>query len=93
MASGKKPLKITPEQLEAGKSIAGGFTKQTLKGWGIPWPPPKGWQKALLTGRTIPKRKRSHKQIKAIARQRRVLAQRATETHHREFDREAGRSL
>jgi hypothetical protein len=26
----------------------GGWTKETLAGWGVPWPPPKGWKAALL---------------------------------------------
>lgn len=26
----------------------GGFTRETLAGWGVPWPPPKGWKRALI---------------------------------------------
>ncbi|WP_162171770.1 hypothetical protein [Sulfitobacter donghicola] len=63
----------------------------------MPWPPPKGWQKALLTGRKIPRRKRSAKQAKAIARryeaQRKADVKRKAEADHRNFDREAGKGL
>lgn len=27
----------------------GGFTRQTLAAWGVPWPPPKGWKASLLS--------------------------------------------
>lgn len=37
----------TEKVIEAGKSAKGGFTKSTLKSWGIEWPPPKGWRKDL----------------------------------------------
>lgn len=29
------------------RTKAGGWTKATLAGWGVPWPPPKGWLKRL----------------------------------------------
>ena len=25
-----------------------GFTRKTLEGWGVPWPPAKGWRKSLV---------------------------------------------
>lgn len=31
----------------------GGYTKETLAKWGISWPPPKGWKKKLIKGRTL----------------------------------------
>lgn len=43
-------MKLTAEQIEAGKSPAGGWTKAQLAKWGVPWPPPKGWKEALLAG-------------------------------------------
>lgn len=38
---------ILPEEVEAGKSVAGGFSRRQLAEWGIPWPPPKGWRRQL----------------------------------------------
>ena len=44
------PLRLTPDQIEAGRSPAGGFTKATLAAWGIGWPPPTGWKERLTAG-------------------------------------------
>jgi hypothetical protein len=41
---------ITREEIEAAKSEKGGWTKATLAGWGIPWPPPTGWKETLIAG-------------------------------------------
>ncbi len=46
-----KYLKLTPDDIEAGKSPKGGFTKKQLAKWGVKYPPMTGWQKALLEGR------------------------------------------
>lgn len=46
-------LKLTREQINAGKSEKGGWTRETLAGWGIGWPPPRGWKDALLDGKEI----------------------------------------
>lgn len=40
--------KMTMEDIEAGRSPAGGFTRETLASWGVPWPPTKGWQQRLI---------------------------------------------
>ena len=51
-----QPMKIPSEaEIEAGISEAGGFSRATLAKWGVPWPPPKGWRKALK------QRNRQHK--------------------------------
>lgn len=42
------------EQIEAAKTPKGGWTKAQLAAWGVPWPPPKGWKKALINGDPIP---------------------------------------
>ena len=34
--------------IESNKTSAGGWTKDTLKSWGVSWPPPKGWKKFLI---------------------------------------------
>jgi len=43
----------TREEIEAARSPKGGFTKETLARWGVPWPPPKGWMDALLAGKSM----------------------------------------
>lgn len=40
----KKPTK---EEIEAARTPNGGWTRETLAQWGVPWPPPKGWKKEL----------------------------------------------
>ena len=47
-------MKIADAEIEAAKSPRGGFTRQILAAWGVPWPPPKGWRRALIAGRPIP---------------------------------------
>jgi hypothetical protein len=43
--------RLTPEEVEAGRSPAGGgFTRAQLAEWGVPWPSPAGWLRALLRG-------------------------------------------
>lgn len=49
-------LKLTPEEIDAKRSPRGGWTRETLAGWGIPWPPPTGWRRALIAGAPIPTR-------------------------------------
>lgn len=39
----------TNEEIEAEMTPAGGFTRETLARWGVPWPPPKGWKRKLLS--------------------------------------------
>jgi hypothetical protein len=41
-------MRLTKSEIDAKKTIAGGFTKETLALWGVNWPPPKGWKKLLL---------------------------------------------
>jgi hypothetical protein len=42
--------RLTRDEVEAGRSAAGGFTKKQLAAWEVPWPPPDGWLRALLRG-------------------------------------------
>jgi hypothetical protein len=37
----------SPEEVEAGRTAEGGWTRETLRRWGVPWPPPAGWRKRL----------------------------------------------
>jgi hypothetical protein len=32
--------RLTPEEIESGRSPAGGFTRKQLAAWEVPWPPP-----------------------------------------------------
>lgn len=43
-------MHITPEEIEAGRTGRGGWKRETLAKWGVPWPPPRGWRKRLLAG-------------------------------------------
>ena len=40
---------MTEEEIEAGRSPNGGWSKATLASWGVPWPPPKGWKSRLIS--------------------------------------------
>jgi hypothetical protein len=40
--------RLAPEEVEAGRSPAGGFSRAQLAAWSVPWPPPAGWLRALL---------------------------------------------
>lgn len=40
-------IPITHKQIEAVKTERGGWTKQQLSEWGVPWPPPKGWKEKI----------------------------------------------
>ena len=46
-------MKVTREEIEAGKTEKGGFTRKQLEAWGVPYPPPKGWMEALMEGKTM----------------------------------------
>lgn len=37
----------SPDQIAAARTPAGGWTRETLAGWGVPWPPPSGWREGL----------------------------------------------
>jgi hypothetical protein len=39
----------SPDDIEAARTPAGGWTRDQLAAWGVPWPPPKGWRKKLIT--------------------------------------------
>lgn len=39
---------MTAAEIEAARTPAGGWTKAQLAEWGVPWPPPKGWKRALI---------------------------------------------
>lgn len=37
----------TAEQIVASMTPRGAWTRDTLRGWGVPWPPPRGWRSRL----------------------------------------------
>ncbi|MFF0451204.1 hypothetical protein ACFYT4_33315 [Streptomyces sp. NPDC004609] len=41
------PEPPSPEEIEAARTPAGGWKRDQLAAWGIPWPPPKGWKEEL----------------------------------------------
>lgn len=47
---GESPEETVPTQAEidAARTPRGGWTREQLAAWGVSWPPPKGWRKALL---------------------------------------------
>ena len=45
---------VTNEEIEAGRTAKGGFTRATMASWGVSWPPPHGWRDALLKGEPVP---------------------------------------
>lgn len=42
--------KVTAAEIDAARSPRGGWTRETLSRWNVPWPPPAGWRQALLRG-------------------------------------------
>lgn len=44
----------TEAEIDAAKTERGGWDRATLAGWGVPWPPPKGWRKQLIEGKIQP---------------------------------------
>lgn len=49
-------IPVSPEMLAAGRSAAGGWTREQLALIGVPWPPPKGWQKDVCRNKLIRKK-------------------------------------
>jgi hypothetical protein len=37
----------SPEEVYQAQTVNGGWTRDTLARWGVPWPPPKGWRRRL----------------------------------------------
>jgi hypothetical protein len=50
---------FTPEQVENAMTPRGGFSRRSLDALGVPWPPPKGWRKAI-TVRQANQRQEGH---------------------------------
>jgi hypothetical protein len=39
---------ISEEEILKLQTPGGGWTRETLEGWGVPWPPPQGWKEHIL---------------------------------------------
>lgn len=39
----KTAVFVTRDEIMAARTPKGGWTRHTLEGWGIQWPPTKGW--------------------------------------------------
>lgn len=39
---------ITNEEIDAARTPAGGWKRDQLAKWGVPWPAPKGWRKQIV---------------------------------------------
>ncbi|NEB09755.1 hypothetical protein G3I32_12920 [Streptomyces coelicoflavus] len=47
--TGPQPLVLpSPDDIEAARTPAGGWSRRQLAAWGVPWPPPKGWKEHLI---------------------------------------------
>lgn len=44
----------TRETIEAARSENGGWSRDQLAAWGVPWPPPKGWKQKLIERVRVP---------------------------------------
>jgi hypothetical protein len=44
--------RVPAEEIEACRTPGGGysFTRERLASWGVPWPPPPGWRRAIERG-------------------------------------------
>lgn len=42
--------KFTADDVESAKTPRGGFSRESLRQLGVPWPPPKGWRKRITAG-------------------------------------------
>jgi hypothetical protein len=47
-ARDQKMKRPTKAEIEAAKTPRGGWTREQLAKWGVPWPPPRGWKAKLL---------------------------------------------
>ena len=60
-------MKVSEEDLTAERTgPSNGWTRKSLAKWGVPWPPPGGWKKALLRGEPLPARKAKKKKNQGV---------------------------
>lgn len=46
---------MTQQEIDSARSAKGGWTRETLAAWGVPWPPPRGWRRRLISEGAAPK--------------------------------------
>lgn len=51
--------RVTLDEIMSAQTPRGGWTKAQLETWGVPWPPPGGWKRALIEGKPMPSAHRS----------------------------------
>lgn len=44
------PMRLTLDEIMAGRTKKGGWTRAQLAEWGVPWPPKAGWKRRLMLG-------------------------------------------
>ena len=42
------PTRPTADDIRRQMTPNGGWTRETLAAWGVPWPPPEGWKAKLI---------------------------------------------
>lgn len=47
-------LMVPRAVIEGAKTPNGGWTRDQLAQWGVGWPPPHGWRRALERGEPLP---------------------------------------
>lgn len=54
------PAPVSEAEIMAARTPKGAWTRATLAGWGVSWPPLKGWKERLIMGQAQePSRRRS----------------------------------
>lgn len=43
---------ITEAEILSKRTASGGWSRDDLAAWGVPWPPPRGWKQALIEGKS-----------------------------------------
>ncbi|MFY9931267.1 MAG: hypothetical protein WAK82_25040 [Streptosporangiaceae bacterium] len=73
--------RVSREEIEACRTPAGGysFTRERLASWGVPWPPPSGWRKALLRGENDEPKPTAAAHSPVISHERRMPAMRTVQ--------------
>ena len=66
-------MKLTEDEILSKMTPKGGWTRETLESWGVPWPPPKGWKKALLAGAVLPRRPLAPEVVALVKAARRIV--------------------
>lgn len=50
----------SPSDVHAAQTAPGGWPREQLAAWGVPWPPPKGWRKRLAAGYALQQREKGN---------------------------------